>query len=239
MILHQLNRSSSAHGASCRLAADRWDFTVIRSGSIHVKPRFARPECTTYIVSDGMSGGDQDMTNQDLHSGCTDGRAIRSSCAAISRSHCAGRCAEQITYREMGERMARYAAVFICAGLKVGDGVAHSAPIAWMQSVSSGRFRWQVCVTRHCIRWVPKMTKFTFSMTPKSNAWWLTNAHSVNAAAASHRTRHGISQVFSIGPSDFAESMAERAQSIEPLPLNSQGNAQKYRPDHVYRWYNG
>jgi fatty-acyl-CoA synthase len=173
-----------------------------------------------------MSGVISDVANQDLYSGCTMGELFVRAARRFPDRIALVDGAEQITYREMGQRMARYAAVFAAAGLEVGDGVAQ---------LSANR------VDAVCIIGAISMAGLRYTplhpLGSEDDQVYIFNDAEIKCVVIDERSFSERGRrfaqnpkldlaVFSIGPSDFAESMAERAQSIEPLPLISQGNAQ-------------
>jgi fatty-acyl-CoA synthase len=133
---------------------------------------------------------------------------------------------QQITYREMGERMARYAAVLTEAGLKVGDGVAQ---------LSANRVD-AVCVIAAIAMAGLRYTPLHPLGSEDDQIHILAHAEIkcvVVDECAFNERGHRIAgnsslgiMVLSIGPSDFAESIVEQAQGIEPLTLRSQGTAE-------------
>jgi len=166
------------------------------------------------------------MSNQDIYNGCTMGELFVRAVKRFPDRIALVDATQQITYREMGERMARYAAVLLGAGLKAGDGAAQ---------LSANRVD-AVCVIAAIamagLRYTP-----LHPLSSEADQNYIFNDADIKCVVVDERSfserGRRIAQnpsldilVLSIDHSDFAESIVERTQGIEPLPLKSEGTAE-------------
>ena len=165
------------------------------------------------------------MNSEDVHQGCTMGELYVRAVKRFPERTALIDSEEQITYRELGDRMARYAAVLRKCGLATGDSIAQ---------LSTNRVD-AICIIAAAAMAGLRYTPLHPLGSEEDQVFILEDAEVdcliVDEIAFNERGTKIVQnsrlkiKVFSFGSSDFAESIIAEARKVKPLPLKSLGLA--------------
>lgn len=165
------------------------------------------------------------MDNDDTYLGCTMGELYVRAVNRFPERTALIDSKEQITYRELGDRMARYAAVLFENGLTTGDSIAQ---------LSTNRVD-AVCMIAAAAMVGLRYTPLHPLGSEEDQVFILEDAEvdclivdeiafKERGSSIAKNARLKI-KVLSFGTSDFAKSIIDEARDVKPMPLKSLGNA--------------